>query len=481
MAMSIATLTLVIIGLYLLLLQGVSYLANRLSQQTVEDFFVAGRNTGTIALMGTIVATKVNALALTTSPAFIYEGGILFLQTLIALIVSCGLFVYFGPQIWAVCKENNFLTQGELFGYYYRSPWIARLTTILGILSIFPFLIVQFIAVAKVFSIATDQVISYPLAISILALATALYVFLGGARAVIWTDVVQGIFLFVLILVTAILFTHWAGGYRQGWESLTQLIPEKLTFNAENTPVFWDQVLSWSFAFFLWPQVFQRVMMGKSVKVITIAAWGHFAIGLIVKIALLTIGIMATAALYGQITDSDQLVAAMFNRHWPIGGCLVTLAVFACGMSTIDSILLTLSSIITRDVVEPIFPMKLTEQHEYRLAQVVSLVTLGVACLFALSPLGRGYLAPLVTLGATFATLLLWPLLGMFSWKNATPAGVMTTLMVGTVTVGALPLLPHTWQEHLPWGHATIVFGVSLVTFFVVSQVTQPQIEKELS
>ncbi len=479
--MSIATLTLLFLGLYLLLLQGVSYLANRLSQQTVEDFFVAGRNTGTIALMGTIVATKVNALALTTSPGLIYEGGILFLQTFIALSVACWLFLYFGPRIWAVCKEHNFLTQGELFGYYYQSPWIARITAIIGILSIFPFLIVQFIAVAKVFSIATDQVISYPIAIGILGFATALYVFLGGARAVIWTDVVQGILLLVLLLVTAILFTHWEGGYGQGWETLTQLIPEKLTFNAQNTPVFWDQVLSWSFAFFLWPQVFQRVMMGKSVKVITIAAWGHFVIGFLVKIALLTIGIMATAALYGQMTDSDQLVAAMFNRHWPIGGCLVTLAVFACGMSTIDSILLTLSSMITRDVVEPMFRLKLTEHQEYRLAQAVALVTLGGSCLFALSPLGSSYLAPLVTLGATVATLLLWPLLGMFSWKKATSVGVMTTLIVGCVMLGGLQLLPQSWQDGLPWGQSTIVFGVSLVSFFGVSQVTQPPVEKELT
>ncbi|MEY2978687.1 MAG: Sodium/pantothenate symporter, partial [Cyanobacteriota bacterium] len=236
--MSIASLTLIIILLYLVLLKGVSYFANRLSHPTVEDFFVADRNIGTIALMGTIVATKVNALALTTAPAFIYEGGILFLQTFIALGISFGLLLYFGPQVWAVCKEHHFITQAELFSHYYQSDLIRWLTTVVGILSIFPFLVVQFIAVAKVFAVATDQLISFPFAIGILGLSTALYVFLGGARAVIWTDVIQGIFLFTLILFTAILFTHWVGGYGQGWQLLNQIIPEKLSFNGENTPVF---------------------------------------------------------------------------------------------------------------------------------------------------------------------------------------------------------------------------------------------------
>ena len=144
--MSSASLTLVVVLLYLLLLKAVSYFANRLSQHTAEDFFVADRNVGPIALMGTIVATKVNALALTTAPAFIYEGGILFFQTFIALGGSFALLLYFGPKVWAVCKENQFITQAELFAHYYQSRWVHWLTTIVGILSIFPFLVVHLVS-----------------------------------------------------------------------------------------------------------------------------------------------------------------------------------------------------------------------------------------------------------------------------------------------------------------------------------------------
>ncbi len=471
--MSSASLTLVVVLLYLLLLKAVSYFANRLSQHTAEDFFVADRNVGPIALMGTIVATKVNALALTTAPAFIYEGGILFFQTFIALGGSFALLLYFGPKVWAVCKENQFITQAELFAHYYQSRWVHWLTTIVGILSIFPFLVVQFVAVAKVFAVATDQFVSFPIGIALLGLSTSLYIFWGGARAVIWTDVVQGIFLLILILLTAVLFTHWVGGYGQGLDSLQQLIPEKLTFNSANTPVFIDQSLSWSFAFFLWPQIFQRVMMGKSVQVIEKAAWGHLGLGIIIKLALMTIGIMATAALYGQIADSDRLVAAFYADRWPKGGCLVTLAVFACGMSTIDSILLSLSSMFTRDVVENLWAQPLTEEQEYRLAQWVSVLTLGLACGLALSPVGQGYLAPLVTLAATLATLLLWPLLGIFVWKGATPTGVISSLMVGLASLLTLELLFHRFQLQFPWGTTPIVLILSGLSFVLGSQFTR--------
>jgi Na+/proline symporter len=81
---------------------------------------------------------------------------------------------------------------------------------------------------------------------------------------------------------------------------------------------------------------------------------------------------MATATLYGQIDDRDQLVAEMYRRYLPLGGAMIVLAVFACGMSTIDSILLSLSSIFTRDIVEKVIPRPLSEIAKYKLAKAIS-------------------------------------------------------------------------------------------------------------
>jgi SSS family solute:Na+ symporter len=474
--MTLSTLTIVAVVIYMLIIFGVGYLAHRSSSETLEDYFVGGRKTGTIALIGTIVATKVNGLALTTAPGFIYEGGILFSQTFIALAVSCFLLLHYGPQIWTICKQNNFITQAELFGHYYQSPAVYTLTALLGICSIFPFLIVQFAAVAKVFSAATGNLVTYEQSILFLGVATGLYIFLGGAKAVIWTDVFQGILLLSLILLTAYLFTDWAGGLNQGITTVMHLIPEKLVFNSQNTPVFFDQVLSWSFAFFLWPQVFQRAMMGRSAQVISRAAWGHFWIGFIVKVALLIIGIMATATLYGQIADSDRLVATMYHQNLPLGGILIVLAVFACGMSTIDSVLLSLSSIFTRDIAEKLLPSPLPESDRYHLAQAISALILIVTAALALSTVGRGYLAPLVTLGATFATLLLWPLVGLFTWKKGTKEGVVSAILLGLGSLGLTQALDLFWHISIAIGSTTIFFLVSLVSFLGVSLLTQPRI-----
>lgn len=470
---SVSTLAIALIIIYLLIVKIVGYVAHRSSKETVEDYFVAGRNTGLIALIGTLTATKINGLALTAAPAFVYRGGILFVQTIIALVIASWLTVYFGPAIWKKAKEENLITQAELFGNHYQSPIIYTLTVIIGLLSVFPFLIVQFAAVGKVFSSATNHLITYEQSVLLLAISTGIYVFFGGARAVIWTDVVQGLFFLTLIIVSAILFTIWAGGLTTGFVTLTEVIPEKLVFNRANTPIFFEQIFSWSFAYFLWPQIFQRVMMGRSGKIVRNAAWGNFAVGFGVKIALLIMGVMGTAMLYGQIQDSDRLVAQMFNLNFPLGGALIVLAVFACGMSSIDSILLSVASIFTRDIVEKLLPNSLSEIAEYKLAQAISVITLIIAVGLTLSDLGGGYLAPLVTFGATMATLLLWPTIGIFAWKNSNKFGVISAMFIGLLTLFFSKINSNLDIVYLPLGNSTMTFFASLITFIVVSVSTK--------
>ena len=471
--LSVSSLTIALIIIYLVIILIVGYFAHRSSEETVEDFFVAGRNTGLIALIGTLTATKINGLALTAAPGFVYEGGILFGQTIIALAIASWLTVYFGPAIWKRAKEQNLITQAELFGNHYQSPVIYALTVIIGLVSVFPFLIVQFAAAGKVFSSATNHVITYEQSVLLLAISTGIYVFFGGARAVIWTDIVQGLFFLILILVSAILFTIWAGGLTTGFITLTQVIPEKLVFNRENTPIFLEQTFSWSFAYFLWPQIFQRVMMGRSGKIVKNAAWGNFAVGFGVKIALLIMGVMGTATLYGQIEDSDRLVAEMFNLNFPLGGALIVLAVFACGMSSIDSILLSVVSIFTRDIVEKLLPNSFGETAEYKLAQAISVITLIIAVGLTLSEIGRGYLAPLVTFGATIATLLLWPTIGIFAWKNSTKIGVISAMFLGLLALCITNIISALEIITVPIGSTTITFFVSLITFVLVSLISQ--------
>ncbi len=96
------------------------------------------------------------------------------------------------------------------------------------------------------------------------------------------------------------------------------------------------------------------------------------------------------------------------------------------------------------------------------------LVLLAITALFALSDLGSGAIIPLVTLGASLATLLLWPLIGMFIWKGATREGVIAGMGCGLLAI----LLTRftSLGTALPFG-----FAVGLLAFLIGSLLTRPR------
>ena len=60
-----------VMGLYLAAILGMSFYLAR-SQESPEDYFLAGRKVPALALAGSIMATQVSAVSLIGAPAFIY-------------------------------------------------------------------------------------------------------------------------------------------------------------------------------------------------------------------------------------------------------------------------------------------------------------------------------------------------------------------------------------------------------------------------
>ncbi len=461
--MSVSTLSLLLVVLYLVGVKIVAYFAHKKSEHSFTDFFITNRSVSSFMLVGTILATVINTLAVTGVPALVYKGGILYAQMFFIGVIAPSLIALFGTKIWRYGKEHGVMTQGEMFATYYRSRTLLFLSALIGLLAIFPFMAIQLSAIGKVLSATTSGAISYEVAIIISAISIGFYLYLGGARAVVWTDAVQALCFLIIIVTSAILFTSWSGGYSAGIERLQEAIPHKLSFTEQNTSLFIDNILSWPFAFFLWPQLFQRMFMASSEQVIRRSIPWNFLLFNLVVFCTMTMGIMATGMLYGKISDPDQIVAMMYQEFLPLGGAMIVIAVFATGMSTVDSILLTASSIVHRDILQHASPNHLKKKDQYEVARLTALVFLTIVTLFALTPSGRGAMAPLVTLGASFATVFLWPLIGMFYVKSVSSRTVIAAMSCGTVAIIALKLT--SLSERLPFGSGTAGFLCGFLVF----------------
>ena len=173
--------TLGLLTLYLGVILALGFAAHRRSRQTVEDFFLVSRGVGLWLLVGTVVATIVNGLAVTGTPALLYEGGVLFGQMFVAAFGSMALMWVFGPRICKLGIQKGFVTQGEIFADHYQSRVVLALTTGLGILSVFPFLAIQLVGIGKVLAATTGGMIPQELAVILCAASIGVYIFLGGA------------------------------------------------------------------------------------------------------------------------------------------------------------------------------------------------------------------------------------------------------------------------------------------------------------
>lgn len=458
-------LTISLIILYLVITKIITYFAHKSSKHTIDDYFLSSRSLGSLILVATVFSTVVNALVVTGVPAQIYEGGILYLFMYVVAAALVLFMYFFGNKIRESGVANSFVTPAELLSHKYNSYLLQALIAIVCILSAFPFLAIQFSAIGKVFSIATGGGVSYEASVIIVAVSIGVYLIWGGVRAVVLTDVFQGAIFAIILIMSAVLFTYWTGSYGEGVSKLYEVIPEKMSFNSNNTYVFIDRILSWPFAFFLWPQIFQRMLMAKDEQTIKKSSRCMIVILIGVLICSMTMGIMSTASLYNSGVDKDQFVAEMYNRFWPAGASLVALVVFATGMSTIDSILLSISSIVSRDFIKVFRKKDINEEGRFNSARIISLVILLVTVCFALSPVGRGAIAPLVTLGASFATLLLWPLLATFCFKEVGKFFVSLSIIVS----GVLVVLIHfkLLILNVPFGSATIGFVSGLSVFLL--------------
>lgn len=101
----------------------------------------------------------INSLAVTGTPALLYEGGLLFGQMFIVVFGAVGLMWLFGPRICELGREKGFVTLGNLFTDRYQSRVVLVLTAAFGILSIFPFLAIQLVGIGKILTATTDGAI----------------------------------------------------------------------------------------------------------------------------------------------------------------------------------------------------------------------------------------------------------------------------------------------------------------------------------
>lgn len=281
--------------------------------------------------------------------------------------------------------------------------------------------------------------------VSALAGAAGLYTVLGGLRAVIYTEVIQGVLLFVGAAVVALAaFTH-AGG----WHTvMTAVPPEKLSLiRPPGDPgVPWPGLLFGIpvLGFYYWCTNQFIVQRALSARTLEDGRAGVLFAGLLKLPVLFLMVLPGTCAilLFPQLRRADLVYPSLVFGLLPAGLVgLVAASLAAATMASVASTLNSASALITMDIVRRAAPA-LADRRVVRIGRVSTAVLLILAMLWA-PQLARfpslwQYLQAMLAYAVPPVVALF--LVGLF-WRRATAAGASATLLAGTACGVALFLV----------------------------------------
>ncbi|MED1865779.1 sodium/pantothenate symporter [Fictibacillus nanhaiensis] len=416
-------------------------------QSFLQDYFLAGRELGGFVLAMTMVATYGSASSFIGGPGAAYQLGLGWVLLAMAQLVT-GYFTLsvLGKKFAIVARKINAVTLIDFLKARYESKWVGG-----GRL------------------IESFTGVSYTTALFIFSASVLVYVIAGGFRAVVITDAIQGV---VMLIGTVIILvgTIMAGG---GIENIMSEL------RAENpnliSPYGSDQSLTPLYVSSFWilvgvgvvglPQISVRAMSYRNAKAMHRAMIiGTFVVGFIM-LGMHLAGVFGRVVLPGiEVPDKVMpLLALEVLPGWLAG--IVLAAPLAAVMSTVDSVLLLVSSAIIKDVYINYIKPDAEEQFVKKLSfGITAVVGLSVFAM-AINPPDLLIWLNLFAFGGLEAAFI-WPIVLGLYWKRGNANGAIASLIVG---VGSYMFL-HLNYPNL-WGMHTVVLpiGLSLIAYIVGS------------
>lgn len=197
---------------YIVFLIGLSWWVTR-KHSGGEDFLLAGRSLPVFLTIGTTVATMVGTGSSMGAVGFGYANG--WAGALYGIGGAIGILLL---ALWfAPVRQLRFMTMSEELSYYVgASRLVKNLTALLIFLACIGWLGAHILGGGLYLSWIAGVDLNW--ARAIVALGFAIYVIVGGYRAVVWADTLQALILFAGFILMAVLAVIQVGG----WEALMQ-------------------------------------------------------------------------------------------------------------------------------------------------------------------------------------------------------------------------------------------------------------------
>ncbi|ELS3708527.1 sodium/proline symporter PutP [Campylobacter upsaliensis] len=415
--------------------------------KSTEDYFLGGRSLGPVVSALSAGASDMSGWLLMGLPGALYVSG--FVESYIAIGLSIGaflnwVFVAKRLRIYTSVIANSITIPDYFETRFDDDKHILRIVCAIVILVFFTFYVSSgLVGGAKLFESTFG--IDYTHALTTGTIIIVLYTFLGGYKAVCWTDMIQGLLMMSALIIVPLVMLSNLGGYEAAISIVQEIKPQNLSMGEGVSALAIISALAWGLGYFGQPHILVRFMSIRSTKEIPTATFVGISWMVISLIGACFIGILGIAYVHKfnlTLQDPEKIFIIMsqllFNP-W-IAGILLS-AILAAIMSTASSQLLVSSSTLAEDFYRRIFKQDASSQIVMRLGRIGVLLVALIA--FLISTDKNSSVLSIVAyawagFGASFGSVMLFSLF----WSKMTRMGAIAGMVTGAVVVVA-------WKNYL--------------------------------
>ena len=468
-----------VLAVYLAILLALA-LWSRRETQSLSGFFLAGKKLPYWVVAFSTNATGESGWLLLGLTGMGFSVGAQAYWVVVGEVIGIALsWILISTRLKRLSDETDSITLPDVISARFKDDkHILRSIAVVIILTmVCAYVTAQMVASGKALSSFID--IDYTTAVIVGAVIIIAYTFVGGYKAVAYTDVVQGVLMLAGLIIVPAVAISAAGGWQSVTDNLAAQDPALLSMwdiTGSGIPG-WIALVSFmaiGLPFLGVPQLMVRFMSAKDENELKKARIMSIIVILLFDVGAVTAG-MAGRALFPGLEDAETIFPVLSSELFPplITGVMMIIVLSAI-MSTVDSLLLLASSAVVRDTMQKIFRSAKSDKTLAGYGKVVTILIGVIGIAFAVEEVKFIFWFILFAwsgLGAAFGPVIIC----MLYYKKTTLAGVAAGMLGGFLTsiiwVLVFKVDSYDLYEMIPG------FIVGLTLTLVVSQWTSRKID----
>ncbi len=475
---SYITIAVAVFVLYVILNLSIGYYGST-KTKTARDYYFASHTVGPWAIALAYGATCYSATLIIGFGGLSYKIGssMLWIAATNIFIMTYLAWVVLGKRVRKMQENLDAYTVMELLTRRYKSPHVRPILAVIVMFSMMAYSVAVLTGTARLFQGIFDLEFFY--ALIIIVAVIGFYITIGGIISTIYTNFLQGAVMLLGMMVLFVGVLHKVG-FSSGYEALAGLGEVYVSMPGTNT---WWYLISLCLVTSLipWgmPQIISMLYSAKNVRAIRLAVPIVTVWSFVILYAIYFVGPMGRIILGPDIEVTDLVMPNLFRAVLPpLGIGVVLSAVMAASMSTAAATTLQASFAFSRDLLQPAFPEKISDEKILRVSKYSTVLMVVIA--FVLSAMKLGTIADIFTFGASASCAAFVPPLvcGLF-WRKGTSKAIVASTVLGFLTVLLWTAVFGLRGEGLYGIHSIIPGQIVGWLVFVVGSLMTKQLPKE--